>query len=76
MRPICPHVPALPLGRLRQHHQPPRADGVAALEREDVVGVRVLGVALDALGDVLLLDEHHLADGERLQELRLVLDLG
>ena len=76
MRPICAHVPVCPVGRLRQHHQPTGADGVAALEREHVVGLRVLGVALDALGDVLLLDEHHLADGEGLHELRLALDLG
>ena len=36
----------------------------------------VLGVALDRLGNVLLLDEDDLADGEGLEELRLVLHRG
>ncbi|EAU63604.1 hypothetical protein STIAU_3471 [Stigmatella aurantiaca DW4/3-1] len=46
------------------------------LKGEHVVGARILRVSLDALGDVLLLDEHHLADGQRLEQFRLVLDLG
>jgi hypothetical protein len=37
------------------------------------VGPHVLGVALDRLGDVLLLDEDDLADRERLEQIGLVL---
>ncbi len=44
-------------------------------EGEQVVRARVLGIPLDRLGDVLLLDEHHLADRQRLEELGLVLRL-
>ena len=44
-------------------------------ECEHVVGACVLGVSLDRLRDVLLLDEDDLPDGQRLEELCLVLDL-
>ena len=72
-----PHLPPLSgfaLGRGGEAHQPAGADGVSALEGQDVEGARILRVPLDALRDVLFLDEDDLADGERLHEVRLVAD--
>ena len=65
----------LALRSRREHHQSTGPDRVTLGEHEQVVGPCVLGVALDRLRDVLLLDEDDLADRQRLEELRLVLDL-
>ena len=52
------------------------ADGVPLGEGQHVVGGGVLGIAFDAFRDVLLLDEDHLADRQRLEQLGLVPDPG
>ncbi len=56
-------------GRLHQHHQPARPDCVSTFDGQHVVGPGVFVVALDSRRHMLLLDEHHLANRERLQQL-------
>src|SRR5690606_5539244 len=54
--------PRLALRRLATLDQPTRADGMAVDESQHVKGGRILVVALDVRGDLLLLDEDHLPD--------------